>query len=77
VAGNASYTPVFTVGTVSVTTPAGGKVTFAASTAAFDFDPPPGVTGNGTFPYTVGDNGEPAPSQCRAPQPLPSPSAAR
>lgn len=57
-------TTIFSVGTVSATSPAGGNVTFTASTGAFDFDPPPGVTGNVTFTYTVCDNG--APQLCSA-----------
>jgi hypothetical protein len=50
---------VLTVSAVSGTTPAGGNVTFNAATGAFDVDPPPGVTGNVTFTYTVQDNGMP------------------
>ena len=52
-------TPAFTVTNVSATSPAGGIVTPTASTGAFDFTPPPGVTGNVTFTYQVQDNGCP------------------
>ena len=52
-------TPTFTVTNVSATSPAGGVVTPTASTGAFDFTPPPGVTGNVTFTYQVQDNGCP------------------
>jgi hypothetical protein len=57
-----------TVGTISATTPAGGSITNVNNaTGAFQFNPPPGVTGPVTFTYTVCDNGNPAPSQCSAP----------
>ena len=66
--GNPGYTPTLTVGTVSATTPAGGTVTVLdAATGAFEFAPPPGVTGNVTFTYTVCDTGDPAPGRCSAP----------
>ena len=68
VAGNPGWAPTFTVGTVSATSPAGGNVSFNASTGAFDFDPPPGASGSVSFTYTVCDNGEGAPaSACSAP----------
>ena len=53
--------PSFTVASVGPTTsPAGGIISNVnASTGTFDFDPPPGVTGNVTFSYTVQDNGCP------------------
>jgi hypothetical protein len=68
VAGNPGWTPVFTVGGATATTsPAGGTVTIDAATGAFDFDPPPGVTGTVTFTYTVCDNGQGTPaSRCSA-----------
>jgi hypothetical protein len=56
-----------TVGTVSATTPAGGTVTVNPTTGAFDFDPPPGVTGDVTFTYEVCDDGIPGPGLCSAP----------
>lgn len=56
-----------TVGTVSATTPAGGTVNVNSSTGAFDFDPPPGVTGDVTFTYEVCDDGIPGPGVCSAP----------
>src|SRR5436309_5445013 len=52
----------FTVksGSISATTPAGGIVSNVnLSTGAFDFEPPPGVTGDVTFTYVVSDNGCP------------------
>ena len=58
--------PVFTVGTVSATSPAGGAVTPNLADGSFTFDPPPGVTGNVSFTYTVCDNGVPAPAACSA-----------
>jgi subtilisin-like proprotein convertase family protein len=65
--GDGGYTAAFTVGTVSATTPPGGSVTVTnSSTGAFDFDPPPGATGNVTFTYAVCDSGNPAPPQCSA-----------
>jgi hypothetical protein len=65
--GDGGYTATFTVGTTGATVPAGGTVTVTnASTGAFDFDPPPGATGNVTFTYTVCDSGNPAPSACSA-----------
>jgi hypothetical protein len=55
------------VATVSTTNPAGGTVTLGTG-GTFDFDPPPGVTGNVTFTYTVCDDGTPVlPQQCSAP----------
>ena len=68
ISGNPGYTPTLTVGTVSATTPAGGAITnLNPATGAFDFDPPPDVTGNVTFTYTVCDTGDPAPGRCSAP----------
>ncbi|MBV9598487.1 MAG: right-handed parallel beta-helix repeat-containing protein, partial [Chloroflexi bacterium] len=62
------YTQILTVGTVSATSPAGGTISNVnTSTGAFDFDPPPGVTGNVTFTYTICDNGNPLPSLCSPP----------
>jgi hypothetical protein len=77
VAGNAGYTPVFTVGAVNGVTPVSGVITatvvgmgtftVTASTGAFTFDPAPGVTGTVATTYTVCDSGEGAPaSQCSA-----------
>ena len=60
--------PVFTVGTVSATSPAGGAVSVNTVDGSFTFDPPPGVTGNVTFTYTVCDNGLPTPAACSTPQ---------
>jgi hypothetical protein len=66
--GSPGYTPTLSVGTVGATTPAGGTITnLNPATGAFDFDPPPGVTGNVTFTYTVCDTGDPAPGLCSAP----------
>ena len=77
VAGNAGWTPTFTVGTVNGVAPVAGTITTTiagvgtvvatASTGAFTIDPAPGVTGNVSFNYTVCDNGEgPPASQCSA-----------
>ncbi len=53
-------TPTFSVAGVSGTTPAGGNITnLNAAAGTFDFNPPPGVTGNVTFTYTVIDDGCP------------------
>jgi hypothetical protein len=53
-------TPTFSVVNVSATTPPGGNITNLNTTAGtFDFNPPPGVTGNVTFTYQVIDNGCP------------------
>ncbi len=66
--GDGGFTDILTVGTVSATTPAGGVISNVnTSTGTFDFDPPPGVTGNVTFTYTVCDNGNPLPSMCSVP----------
>ncbi len=66
--GDGGYTAVFTVGTFGATSPAGGTISNVdANAGTFDFDPPPGATGNVTFTYTVCDNGNPAPSACSAP----------
>jgi VCBS repeat-containing protein len=75
VAGNAGYTPTFTVGTVNGVAPSGGTITTTiagvgtvvadAATGAFTIDPAPGVTGNVSFNFTVCDIGEGTPaSQC-------------
>ncbi|MGH3079819.1 MAG: beta strand repeat-containing protein [Gaiellaceae bacterium] len=60
-AGVNGCSPSFMVASVGPTTsPAGGIVSNVnASTGTFDFDPPPGVTGNVTFSYTVQDSGCP------------------
>ncbi|NOH01782.1 MAG: cadherin-like domain-containing protein [Chloroflexi bacterium] len=66
--GDSGYTATFTVGTVSATTPAGGVISnLNTATGTFDFDPPPGASGNVTFTYTVCDSGNPAPPVCGAP----------
>ena len=53
-------TPSFSVASVGPTTPAGGTISNVnAAAGTFDFDPPPGVTGNVTFSYTVSDTGCP------------------
>ncbi len=53
-------TPTFSVVNPSLTSPAGGNITnLNAATGTFDFNPPPGVTGNVTFTYQVSDTGCP------------------
>ena len=65
---DAGFTSQLQVGSVSATSPAGGTVSLTdVSAGTFSFDPPPGVTGNVTFTYTVCDNGNPTPSACSAP----------
>jgi hypothetical protein len=77
VAGNAGYTPTFTVGTVNGVAPVAGVITstvagvgtftVTASTGAFSFEPAAGVTGPVSTTYTVCDSGDGAPaSQCSA-----------
>ena len=77
VAGDAGYTPTFSVGsiqgnlpvagTISATLPGVGTVVADAATGAFTIDPAPGVTGPVEFDYTVCDIGDGAPaSQCSA-----------
>ena len=66
--GDGLYSATFTIGVLGATTPAGGTTSnLNASTGTFDFDPPPGATGNVTFTYTVCDSGNPGPSLCSAP----------
>jgi VCBS repeat-containing protein len=77
VAGNPSWSPTFTVGSVNGVAPVSGTITTAiagvgtvvanASTGAFTIDPAAGVIGNVSFNFTVCDNGEGTPaSQCSA-----------
>ena len=77
VAGDAGYTPTFSVGsiqgnlpvagTISATLPGVGTVVADAATGAFTIEPAPGVTGPFEFVYTVCDIGDGAPaSQCSA-----------
>ena len=66
--GDGGYSAVFTVGTTSATNPAGGNIlNLNTSAGSFDFDPPPGATGDVTFTYTICDTGNPGPSLCSAP----------
>src|SRR6266478_4402886 len=58
--GCVSTTFTVTSGSFSATSPAGGIISNAnLSTGTFDFEPPPGVTGDVTFTYTVSDTGCP------------------
>ena len=58
--GCSSTTFTVTSGSISATSPAGGVVSNVnLSTGTFDFDPPPGITGDVTFTYTVSDTGCP------------------
>jgi hypothetical protein len=72
VAGNGSWAPTITVGTVNGVAPSGGTITTTiagvgtvvadAATGAFTIDPAPGVTGNVSFNFTVCDNGDGTPA---------------
>lgn len=57
--GSPPCNPTFTVGSIGPTTnPPGGTISNVnVNAGSFDFDPPPGVTGDVTFSYTVVDNG--------------------
>jgi CSLREA domain-containing protein len=56
--GCVSTTFTVTSGSISATTPAGGIISNVnLSTGTFDFEPPPGATGDVTFTYTVSDTG--------------------
>ncbi len=60
--GSPTCNPTFSVknASFSATSPVGGVISNVnLSTGTFDFDPPPGVTGNVTFTYVVSDNGCP------------------
>ena len=58
--GCSSTTFTVTSGSISATSPAGGVISNVnLSSGTFDFDPPPGVTGDVTFTYTVSDTGCP------------------
>ncbi|HVF06439.1 MAG TPA: Ig-like domain-containing protein [Frankiaceae bacterium] len=70
VAGDASWTPSFTLGGITV---GAGCVDCTVSninnaTGTFDFEPPAGGTGSYTLTYTVVDNGHPSPGATSAPQ---------
>ena len=67
---NGCTSTTFTVdaASVSATSPAGGTISnLNTSTGTFDFDPPPGYTGNVTFTYQVKDTGCPGPGVDSAP----------
>lgn len=66
VGGCVSTTVTLNLGSISATTPAGGTVA-AAADGSFRFTPPPGVTGNVTFTYTIADTGCPGPGVDSAP----------
>ena len=58
--GCSSTTFTVTSGSISATSPAGGVISNVnLSSGTFDFDPPPGITGDVTFTYTVSDTGCP------------------
>jgi uncharacterized repeat protein (TIGR01451 family) len=58
--GCVSTTFTVTSGSISATSPAGGVISNVnLNTGTFDFDPPPGITGDVTFTYTVSDTGCP------------------
>ncbi|HPE71425.1 MAG TPA: Ig-like domain-containing protein [Candidatus Competibacter sp.] len=63
---NGCVSTSFAVSSVSATNPAGGSVV-ANPDGSFRFNPPPGVTGDVTFTYTVNDTGCPGPAATSAP----------
>jgi hypothetical protein len=69
VAGDATWSPTFTVGSITVGAGCTGCTISNVNTAAgtFDFDPPAGGTGPYTVTYTVVDNGFPGPGVTSAP----------
>jgi VCBS repeat-containing protein len=70
VAGDPSWTPTFTLGSITVGAGCTGCTISNVDTNAgtFDFDPPAGGTGSFSVTYTVVDNGFPAPGATSAPQ---------
>jgi VCBS repeat-containing protein len=70
VAGDPSWTPTFTLGSITVGASCTGCTVSNVNTGAgtFDFDPPAGGTGTYSVTYTVVDNGFPAPPATSAPQ---------
>jgi VCBS repeat-containing protein len=69
VAGDPSWTPSFTLGTITVGAGCTGCTVSNVNTTngTFDFDPPAGGSGPYTVTYTVVDNGFPAPGATSAP----------
>jgi VCBS repeat-containing protein len=69
-ATGATFSPSFTLGTITVGAGCTGCTVSNVNTAtgAFDFDPPAGGTGPFTVTYTVVDNGFPTPAATSAPQ---------
>jgi VCBS repeat-containing protein len=70
VAGDASWSPTFTVGSITAGAGCVGCTISNVNNAngTFDFDPPAGGTGAYTVSYTVVDNGHPMPAATSAPQ---------
>ena len=69
-AGVNGCNPTFSIkaGSISATSPVGGTVSNVdLANGTFDFDPPPGTTGDVTFTYIVSDNGCPLPAADSAP----------
>jgi VCBS repeat-containing protein len=69
-ATGATFSPSFTLGTITVGAGCTGCTVSNVNTGtgAFDFDPPAGGTGPFTVTYTVVDNGFPTPAATSAPQ---------
>jgi hypothetical protein len=68
--GNTTFTPSFTLGSITVGASCTGCTVSNVNTATgtFDFDPPAGGTGAFSVTYTVVDNGDPSPGATSAPQ---------
>jgi VCBS repeat-containing protein len=62
-----SYTPAFSLASVTPLSCAGCGVSNVNADGSFDFDPPAGGTGSYTLHYTVTDTGYPAPGATSAP----------
>jgi VCBS repeat-containing protein len=62
-----SYTPSFTLSSVTPLSCAGCGISNVGADGSFDFEPPAGQTGSYTLQYTVDDTGYPAPGATSAP----------
>ena len=70
VAGDGSWSPTYTLGSITAGAGCVGCTVSNVDTAngSFDFEPPAGGTGTYTVTYTVVDSGHPAPGVASAPQ---------